>query len=99
MILLVTHNLSLITAPSNSTSLRRPAPVVRDRRRIANRNHANARVVDCANRRLAATARTFHAHLGLLHARFHRLLSCFVRRLLSGERSALARTAKAARAG
>ena len=46
---------------------------MRNRRRVPNRHHANARVVDGANRGLATTARPFDADFALLHAGFHRL--------------------------
>src|ERR1051326_1117499 len=83
---------------SSSAPLRRPATVVRNRRRVANRRHANTGVIDSANRRFTTTARTFHAHFSLLHAGFHRFFGCFIRRLLRREWSALARSAKSARA-
>src|SRR5256714_7573218 len=81
----------------NSAPLRRPATVVRNRRRVANRRHPNTRVIDCANRGFTATAWTLHAHFSLLHAGFRCFLGRFVRGLLRREWSALARSTKSAR--
>src|SRR5260370_31851963 len=72
------------------------APIMGNWRRVANCGDPNARVVDRPNRRLPATAGTFHAHFALLHARFHRPASRLKRGLLRGEGRPFARSAKAA---
>src|SRR3989442_1176103 len=54
------------SAMLNSAALRRPASIVRNRRRVANRRHANTRVIDRSNRRFASTARTLaRARIGV----------------------------------
>lgn len=52
----------------HSAPLRRPTSVMRNRRNIADRRHANTGVIDCADRRLTTATRTFDAQLALLHA-------------------------------
>src|SRR5918912_3581427 len=95
---LVTRHLSLVTALLNSSSLRRTAAVVRNRRRVTNRRHTDARVVDGADCGLASAARPFNAHFALLHPGLLRFLRGLPRRLLRGERSAFTRAAKTPRA-
>ena len=72
---------------------------MRNRRRVANRGHADARIVDGANRRLAATAGSFDPNFTLLHAGFSRAPGSFKSCLLRGEWRPFARAAKTARAG
>src|SRR5436309_10063656 len=92
-----TYHLSPITHHLlHSSSFRRTAAVVRNRRRVADDRHADARVVDRANRGFASTTGTFDAHFALLHSGLLRLLRSFPRRLLCGERSAFARATKTA---
>src|SRR5437868_12542522 len=98
MLSIQNSELKIHNSKLNSSSLRRTAAVVRNRRRVTNDCDANARVVDGANRRLASTAGAFDAHLALLHSGLHSLFRGLPSGLLRGERSALARAAKAARA-
>src|SRR5687768_12237609 len=83
--------------PSNPAALRRPAPVVRDRRRVLDRVHANARLCDGADGRFAAPARPFYADLYLTHSGLGRLARGLPGGLLGRERGALSRAAKAPR--
>ena len=70
---------------------------MRDRRRVANGHHPDARIRDRADRRLTSTTRTLHTHFALVHAGFVRLLGRFISRLLRRERRPLARATKTAR--
>src|SRR2546422_5782916 len=74
----------------NPAPFRRPASIMRNWCRITDRADANPGIIDRANRRLAATARAFHAHLTLLHSGFHGLARRLVSRLLRGEGRAFA---------
>ena len=72
---------------------------MRDRRRIADRRHANSCLSNRSDCRLTSPTRTFHADLDFSHPGFGRLASCFARRLLSSEGSSLTRSAEPARSG
>ena len=67
---------------------------MRNRRRVPNCQYSNARVCNCANRRLAAASGPFHPDFALLHSGFVRLFGSFVSCLLRREGSALARASK-----
>ena len=71
---------------------------MRNRRRVANRGHANSCVVDGTNCRFATTARSLYAHFALLHAGLHGFARSLIGRLLRRERSAFARSAETTRA-
>src|SRR5512144_2278354 len=58
----------------NPSPLRRPAPVVRDRRYILDSNDFEARGLNRPDSRLAARTRTFYIYLNLSHAVLHGLL-------------------------
>ena len=81
---------------SDASALRRSASVVRDRRRVADRSHANARLCDRTDRRLAASARSFHTNFHFTHPGFSCFPGRFAGGLLSRERSSLSRPAKSA---
>src|SRR5258705_10872702 len=65
---------------------------------VANRNYSYSGNSNCPNRRLTTPTRSFNPNFALLHAGLVRLFSGLVGGLLRGERSALARASKAARA-
>src|SRR5258706_2240727 len=81
----------------DSSPLRRTASVVRDGRHIANRPHFNARRGQSSHRRLAAGTGTAHADVHTAYSMIARHAGSVRRRLLRGERRALARSAKAQR--
>src|SRR3546814_9267552 len=74
---------------SNAPALRRPAPVVRDRRHVADRGDREAHRLQRAQRRFTARARALHVDLEGPHAVLLRLaagiLGGDLRRVRSGE--------------
>src|SRR5207244_13341904 len=71
--------------------LRRPAPVVRDRRHVTNRGDLQAGRLQRADGRLSAGPGASHEDLDLLEAVLHRLARRELGRRLGGEGCALAR--------
>src|SRR5690606_14265533 len=74
----------------------RPAAVVRDRRGIADRSHADACLIDRTDRGFTSAARAFYPNLDFTHTGLESLPCDLSGRLLSGEGRALPRTAEAA---
>src|SRR5215510_874497 len=83
----------------DATALARPAPVVRDRRDVADRDDIEACGLKRPQRRLAPRARPSDLDLEILHAVFHRLLAGVFGGDLRGVRGGFARSLEAHRAG
>src|SRR5690606_9840431 len=82
-----------------STSLRRPAAVVRNRRDVLDLSDSETDRVQCANRGFPARSRPLHAHLEILHAEVLGGVACPFGGHLRRERRALTRALEAAPAG
>ena len=81
---------------SDAAALRRPASIVRNRRRVTDGRYANSRLRNGTDRGLTAASKPSYANLDLTNTGLSGLARTFARSLLSGERRTLSRTAKTA---